>query len=201
MLTSTPGINPTLLNIEGNAPIHTACMTSRLESLKVLLSCESDPNVINKSGYTPLHIVCHRGVIPLLEALVTDKRCDLNIQDGNGDTALHIGVKNVEVVKCLLESGRSRCDIYNKKGLTPFHKAIANGVMVSVEVMLKYGVNILQTSNDEFKNAPIHIACIHSRLDILKVFLSHESCDPNQQNSKGDTALHIVCRNRTILHA
>ena len=185
---------------EGNTALHIAVSrhsSGRLENVQCLLQSDRcDTNVINKSGHTPLHIVCHRGDILLLEALVADKRCDLNIQDGNGDTALHIGVENVEVVKCLLESGRSRCDIYNEEGLTPFHKAISNGVMASVEVMLKNGVNTLQTTNDKFQNAPIHIACICSRLDILKVLLDHAKCDPNQQNSKGDTALHIVCRMR-----
>ena len=186
---------------KANTALHVAVSNrsvGQLENVQCLLQSDRcDPNVINKFGHTPLHIVCHRGVIPLLEALVADKRCDLNIQDGNGDTALHIGVENVEVVKCLLESGCSRCDIYNEEGLTPFHKAIANGVMASVEVMLKNGVNILQTSNDKFQDAPIHIACIHSRLDILKVLLSCESCDPNQQNYEGDTAPHILCRMRT----
>ena len=184
-----------------NTALHIAVSSDssgRLENVQCLLQSDRcDPNVINKSGQIPLHIVCHQGDIPLLEALVADKRCDLNIQDGNGDTALHIGVWNIEIVKCILESGRSRCDIYNEKGLTPFHKAIANGVMTSVEVMLKNGVNILQTSNDEFQNAPIHIACVYSRLDILKVLLGYTNCDPNQQNAVGDTALHIVCRMRT----
>ena len=186
---------------EENAPLHVTVSKKSIEQLKnvqcLLQSDRCDPNVINKSGLTPLHIVCHRSEIPLLKILATDKRCDLNIQDGNGDTALHIGVENVEVVKCLLESGRSRCDIYNEKGLTPFHKAIANGVMASVEVMMTNGVNILQTSNDRFQNAPIHIACIYSRLEILKVLLGHKNCDSNQQNSKGDTALNVVCRMRT----
>ena len=190
--------DPNQQNAVGDTALHIVCKTGRdLELQCILQSDRCDPNVINKSGSTPLHIVCHRGVVPLLKALVTDKRCDLNIQDGNGDTALHIGVENVEVVKCLLESGRIRCDIYNEEGLTPFHKAISNGVMASVEVMLKNGVNILQTSNDKFQDAPIHFACIYSRLDILKVLLSCESCDPNQQNAEGDTALHIVCRMRT----
>ena len=187
---------------EGNTALHIAVSrysSGQLENVQCLLQCERcDPNVINNSGCTPLHIVCYRGVIPLLEALVAHKRCDLNIQDGNGDTALHIGVENVEVVKCLLESGRSRCDIYNEKGLTPFHKAIANGVMASVEVMLKNGVNTLQSTSDKFQNAPIHMACIYSRLDILKVLLCYSTnWDLNQQNAEGDTALHIVCRMRT----
>ena len=182
---------------EGNTALHIVVSSDsngRLEKVQCLLQSDRcDANVINKSGYTPLHIVCRRGDIPLLEALLTDKRCDLNIQDDNEDTALHIGVENVKVVKCLLESGRSRCDIYNKKGLTPFHKAIANGDIASVEVMMKND----KTSNDKFQNSPIHIACIHSRLDILKVLLGSTNCDPNQQNVVGDTALHIVCRMKT----
>ena len=183
---------------EGNTALHIAVIRISLENVQCLLESDRcDTNVINKSGCTPLHIACHHGVFPFLEALVADKRCDLNIQDGNGDTALHIGVENVEVVKCLLESGRSRCDIYNEEGLTPFHKAIANGVMASVEVMLKNRVNILQTTSDEFQNAPIHIACKHSRLYILKVLLGYKNCDPNQQNAEGNTGLHIVCRMRT----
>ena len=193
--------DPNQQNAVGDTALHIVCKTGReLESLElqcILQSNRCDPNVINKSGSTPLHTVCHQGEIPLLEALVADKRCDLNIQDGNGDTALHIGVENVEVVKCLLESGRSRCDIYNEKGLTPFHEAIVSGVMASVEVMLKNGVNILQTSNDIYRYAPIHIACVYSKRDILKFFLCHTNCDPNQQNAEGDTALHIVCRMRT----
>ena len=186
---------------EGNTALHIAVSSEssdNLENMQCLLQSDRcDPNAINKFGCTPLHIVCHRGAIPFLEAIVAEKRCDLNIQDGNGETALHIGVENVEIVKCLLENGHSRCDIYNEKGLTPFHKAIANGNMASVEIMLKYGANILQTSNDEFQNAPIHIACMYSRPDILKVLLVCTNCNPNQQNSKGDTALHIVCRMRS----
>ena len=156
---------------EGNTALHIAVRShssGKLENVQCLLQNDKcDPNVINKSDQTPLHIVCHRGDIPFLEALVADKRCDLNIQDGNGDTALHIGVENVEVVKYLLESGRSRCDIYNEKGLTQFHNAIAYGVMTSVEVMMKNGANTLQTSNDMFQNTPIHIACIYCRINFF----------------------------------
>ena len=186
---------------EGNTALHIAASSNssgRLENMHCLLQSDRcDPNVINKSGHTPLHIVCFRHDFSLIEALVADKRCDLNIQDGNGDTALHIGVENAEIVKGILESGRSRCNIYNEMGLTPFHKAIVNGVMPSVKVMLKNGVNILQTCKDEFQNAPIHIACEYSRLDILKILLGCTNCNPNQQNAVGDTALNIVCRMRT----
>ena len=198
LLVATERCDLNASNNEGNTALHISVSGGgQFEMVQCLLQSDRcDPNVFNISGYTPLHIVCHRGDIPLLEALVADKRCDLNIQDDNDDTALHIGVENAEIVSCLLESGRTRCNIYNVKGLTPFHKAIAKGVMASVKLMMKNRLNILQTSNDKFQNAPIHIACIYSRLDILEFLLGYTNCDPNQQNAEGNTALHIVCRMR-----
>ena len=192
-----------------NAPIHIACEHCRLDVLEILLGCKScDPNQQNAEGDTALHIVCRTNkhnavgsdldniqmVQCLLKTLVADERCDLNIQDRNGDTALHKGVGNALIMKCLLESGRSRCDIFNREGMTPFHKAIATANMASIECFLKNGADILQSTNNKLHNAPIHIACKHFRLDVLEILLGCKSCDPNQQNAEGDTALHIVCR-------
>ena len=121
----------------GNASIHIACENVQFDCFKVLLSCERcDPNQKNAGGDTALHIVCkmdkHNEVNSdfdnfqcLLKTLVADEKCDLDIQDRNGDTALHKGVDNAVIVTCLLESGRSRCDIINREGMTPFHKAIS----------------------------------------------------------------------------
>ena len=192
--------DPNQQNAKGDTALHTLCKITILQQFHVmnmkylLKSGRCNPNVINKSGCTPLHIVSHQGYINLLGELVACETCDLNIQDANGDTALHIGVENDQIVQYLLERGRSKCDIYNQNGMTPFHKAITNGIMTSVEVMMKNGVNILQTTNDKFQNAPIHIACKCSRLYILKVLLCSSNCDPNQQNAVGDTALHIICK-------
>ena len=47
---------------------------------------------------------------------------------------------------------------------------------------------------DKFGDAPIHIACKYNRLTALKALLSYEECNPNLQNARGDTALHIVCK-------
>ena len=61
-------------------------------------------------------------------------------------------------------------------------------------LLLINGADILKS--DRHGDAPIHIACKHARLDILKLLLNFTSCDPNQQNAIGDTALHIVCREK-----
>ena len=194
----------------GNAAIHIACENVRFDCFRILLSCgRCDPNQKNTDGDTVLHMVFRINeavdldnihmVQCVLETLVADERCDLNIQDRNGDTALHKGVDNALIVKRLLESGRSKCDIFNREGRTPFHKAIATANMASIECFLKNGADVLQSTNNKLQNAPIHIACKHVRLDVLEKILGCKSCDPNQQNAEGDTALHIVCRMDKII--
>ena len=179
----------------GNTALHTALsISSVMQCRKVQLLLKRSTchlNLKNNFGSTPLHIASVNNNT-IISVLVADKRCDINIQDKNGNTALHRGVNNAEIVKCLIKKYHARCDIYNQKGLTPFHKAIVIGYLASVEVFLKNEMDIQQ--RDKNGNAPIHIACQHSRLGILKTILGYEKCDPNQQNANGDTALHIVSR-------
>ena len=178
VLTSTPGINPTLLNHDGNAAIHVTCMHSRLKSLKVLLSCKNcDPNQPNSMGDTALHIVHKMRIInelQFLEVLTSTPGINLTLVN-------HEGI--------------APCDIIGIDGNTLFHIACAEGNTALVELLVKNRANVLTLNHEG--NASIHIACINSRLESLKVLLSCKNCDPNQQNSKGDTAMHIVCRMKT----
>ena len=62
--------------------------------------------------------------------------------------------------------------------------------------MLKNGADALKL--DIRGDAPIHIACKHSRLYTLRELVALGSCSINQQNAEGNTALHIVCRMKTL---
>ena len=104
-----------------------------------------DLNLTNKDGSTPLHVATEMSDITVVEQLAADKRCDVNILDMNGNIALHRGVNSVEIVKYFVERCHAKCDIYNRKGQTPFHAAIVEGVLASVEVFLKNGVDIQQS--------------------------------------------------------
>ena len=59
-----------------------------------------------------------------------------------------------------------------------------------VEFLLKNGADILKPN--QVGDAPIHIACKHSRVDVLKALFEFEGCDPNLYNAEGHTTLHIV---------
>ena len=80
----------------------------------------------------------------------------------------------------------------NKDGNTILHNACAKGESEMVQLLMKNGADVLRP--DRHGNTPIHIACLNFSLDILRILLSWQNCNPNQQNKDGDIALHIVSR-------
>ena len=91
-------------------------------------------------GETPLHLACKQSDIIILEMLVTEEMCDLNIQDDNGDTALHIAAcsewNSAEKVQCLLECDRCDPNITNKQRYTPLHLATVYSQFDSIKNIL-----------------------------------------------------------------
>lgn len=80
------------------------------------------------AGSTMMHIAAYVGNYDSLikaAAFYNDKTNILNIQDGNGDTPLHIAVRQgfLGTAKILLEAG-AYIDIQNNNGLTPLAVAI-----------------------------------------------------------------------------
>jgi hypothetical protein len=111
----------------------------------------------------------------------------------------------LQYLQLLLSTPGINLEVLNNENLTPFeatdkdgntllHNACAEGESEMVQLLIENGADVLRP--DRHGNAPIHIACMNFRLDILRILLSCKHCDPNQQNEDGDTALHIVCRMR-----
>ena len=66
----------------------------------------------------------HKAVIdnyPEIVKYILDKGADVNKQNDNGDTALHIAAKNdnVEIIELLIKN-KAALDIPNKEGVIPF---------------------------------------------------------------------------------
>ena len=84
---------------------------------------ECNKNEVNHNHQTALHVACIVEDIQYIQKLTQQPTCDLNIQDDNGDTALHIaacsGWNSAEKIECILDSGRCDPNITNKQGYTP----------------------------------------------------------------------------------
>lgn len=98
----------------------------RSEFAKVLLSAGVNVNVINKNRRkAPIHNAAANELKDTLHVLLEHPHTDINIQDGDGNTALHIAAKagNVECTEMLLESKNIRANRLNRKGITPAYLA------------------------------------------------------------------------------
>ena len=150
------------------------CKCSRLDILKVLFgSSNCDPNQQNVMGDTALHIICKIAQSKLLcfQELISTPGFNPIIANHEGHFAL---------------------EVTDNDGNTLLYFACAEGNSMVVQFLAKNGADVL--AHNGIGDAPIHIACQHSRLDILKILLGCKGCDPNQQTADGETALHIVSR-------
>ena len=206
-------------NTHLNTPLHIACYAKMLVIIRLLLEKRCSTNISNKKGETVydiplnedgdclLHFACQWGDVDIIRYLITDERCDVNIQNTYLNTPLHIAcyAKTLVIIRLLLEK-RCSTNIPNKKGDTAhdiplnedgdclLHIACQWGDVDIVRFLIakeKCNLN-LQSSLSE--NTPLHIAAMYGREDTIVLLFSYMECDPNIKNSEGDTPLHIAVR-------
>uniref|UniRef100_A0A0K0DPW3 phospholipase A2 n=1 Tax=Angiostrongylus cantonensis TaxID=6313 RepID=A0A0K0DPW3_ANGCA len=117
----------------GNSALHVAMYKTPLMGLLFLKCKEVELNAKNNAGQTPLHIFTHKlrilllfdfqGEIGLMITLLS-YCCDIDAQDNDGNTALHIAVskKNNEATRLLLCLGANP-NLTNSNDETPRHLA------------------------------------------------------------------------------
>ena len=166
---------------------------------------------LNEDGDCLLHIACQWGDEDIVRYLITDQRCDPNIQNTYLNTPLHLACnkKSLAIIRLLLER-RCRTNFPNKKGETaqdiPLNEdgdcLLHIACQWGDEDIVKYLViddrcnpNIQSSTS---RNTPLHIAAKYGQEDIIVQLLSHKECNPNVQNIEGDTLLHIVCRRKSL---
>jgi ankyrin repeat protein len=140
-------------------------------------------NVISYTiGYTPEHFqqqlaaAASENYIPMIEHALNNG-ADINFQDAQGDTALHIATNNynVESTDYLLKHG-ARTDSKNNEGNTPLHCALRSSL---------FGFRIHETNHKK---------------NIVKMLLQHKA-PVNSKNNQDQTPLEraIVLRDKNIV--
>ncbi|KAL6606462.1 hypothetical protein ACP70R_042115 [Stipagrostis hirtigluma subsp. patula] len=117
---------------EGSYPIHVAASVGSLEAVKALLErCPDCATLRDAKGRTFLHAavdgesstvvayICRRTPQEFLPVL--------NLQDNNGDTALHraVHVGNLPIFKSLIRNQHERLDVQNKEAQTPLDVSLS----------------------------------------------------------------------------
>ena len=130
MLTSTPGINPTLVNHEGVAPFevvekdgntlfHAAEGNAAL--VEFLIKKGVDILKSNRQGDAPIHIACKHARLDALKLILNSSNCDPNQQNARENTALHIVCRENEkqLLNTLISAVGIDPEIVNHEGHTP----------------------------------------------------------------------------------
>ena len=132
----------TSTNAVGYNLFHKCAEVGNVESLSILTKHISDTSVVydlinekdNCLGNTPLHLAVLHGHAPLVDILARSNDVNINTQNKNNDTPLHLALKNrlYDMVWSLMEEGRAVVTLENNDGETCV--TIANQLASSTEV-------------------------------------------------------------------
>ena len=192
--------NANIQDDSGNTPLHIASRNGHLQCVMKLTVETStvtvDPNLPNKMNQTALHLASENGHRNIVEYLLTQAKCNANIQDDNGNTPLHIASRNGHlqcVMKLTVETSTVTVDpnLPNKMNQTALHLARENGYKSIAEYLL------IQAECNPYSNKQtvLHMACKNGYKDIVEYMLTYTTCDPNVQDNYGNTPLHFLSRN------
>ncbi|KAM7360472.1 nuclear factor NF-kappa-B family member relish [Cochliomyia hominivorax] len=152
--------------------------------------------VLNKRSQTPLHYCCLYGqpnyIRPLLKM-----GCKPDIQDADGNTALHIAVAENQL-KCLDSFINAeipfKLNELNDDGYTPLHIAIRHNKLDFVAKILKHdAASTLTTKCEKDGFNALHMAVQQQNLDLIKLILEYSSSTIlYAKNRAGLTALDLA---------
>lgn len=88
-----------------------------MSDLQEFLDSGLTPESADRAGYTAIHAAASYGHLPLLRFLIKDRNGDINVQDLEGDTPLHM-CELVDVAREMIQELGANVTIKNKEGLT-----------------------------------------------------------------------------------
>jgi ankyrin repeat protein len=132
------GLDPDIVDQEGNTLLMLAVRDDKVDILDVLLAARANPNARNAHGDTALRIAALRGSLPMVERLVKAK-AQVNMR---GWTPLIYAAFNghTEVAAYLLDHGAA-IDARADNGFTALIAAARSGHEAMTVLLLKRGAN------------------------------------------------------------
>ena len=160
-------------SINKHTPLMSACQFHNMDAINVLLNKGADVNLQDRDGKSALHFACsdicywliqnladvnmcdNHNCTPLMQAssksdvkkvaMLIENGAKVDLQDGNGNTALHHAVLNsydsheyTPEICCALLTAKASIHLCNSQGWTPLLLASENCIKSAVEILIKH---------------------------------------------------------------
>jgi ankyrin repeat protein len=165
-----------------------------LEELKPLLGAgHHQRRARNERGRTLLHVAAESGQKKVAQHLLDLARSSVDLQDNDGNTALHLAVlkNHVEVADSLLASGASAV-IQNHRKVLPFHVALHADSQSTdmIKAFCKYNIDHLARGVRNYTS--LHVVAARNNLTALQIL--YEAAVSSQLDIKSILQLQAVDR-------
>jgi len=166
-------VNINTQNIIGETALHLACNYEDERIIDILINSNKNINIDimdNDEQITPLMYIVSLNNINITKKLLT-KNPNLDIQNANGNTALHIAIiEDNYVIANMLINKMTNFNLTNIDGMSPLHLLL----------------------NDTVNNMPDEIM---DRLNKYNIDLLFNKTKLNKQDINGNTIWHILAKN------
>lgn len=177
--------------------LHLACWNGQTSIAELLLEQGANTEDRDEELKSPLHLAAQGDLVEITASLLKHG-ADIEARDRDSRTAIHLAVvhNNFGVVKLLLERGGNP-KTYDEKHRTPLLDALAHGPSHQniAKMLVDSGVDVNAT--DEEQRTTLHLAVESGDLTTLNGVLALKA-DVSLEDTKGDTALHILRRKPTL---
>jgi ankyrin repeat protein/Tol biopolymer transport system component len=151
------------------------CYRTRLAVAFVCLSL-----LTSGAAADTIHSAAKNGDMARIEELVNSTPEELNKQDENGKSPLHIAIemKHTDIARYLIEKGADT-SLKDKDNESPLHEAAATGNLEIASLLLERGVTSLNDPNAAKHNGfvgnwtPLHLACLNRHPEMAQFLLEN----------------------------
>jgi hypothetical protein len=187
---------------EGKNALHYAIIEKNIQIIELLIKHGIDVNCQDQGGFAPIHLAIYSKDSKILKILLEIPSLKINILDEEEKNALHhaISLKNVEMVKMLLEKGidieKEDTDYQTPMGITIELKASAseeelssiNEIIVLLGTSNQFRLIEKKSVSADFEDFIVYIR--EHDFDNVKRILDQNQVNRDQTDHKGNNGLY-----------